>query len=91
MPDTKLTLRLDAGAIARAKRVARARGTSVSALVEGYFAALDAPPESHLSRDGSTAEARPSLPPMTAWFASLPPASPVEEAAYERYRDEKYG
>lgn len=43
---SKLTLRLDDQLIANAKRLARARGTSISALVAGYFAAMDAPAES---------------------------------------------
>jgi hypothetical protein len=37
---SKLTLRLDERLIENAKQQARARGTSVSALVSGYFAAL---------------------------------------------------
>ena len=90
MPDTKLTLRLDADAIDRAKRYARARGTSVSALVEGYFAALNAASDSP-SGDGAASVERTALPPMTAWFASLPQARPVSDDAYDRYRDEKYG
>lgn len=39
---SKLTLRLDERLIENAKRQARARSTSVSALVSGYFAALGA-------------------------------------------------
>jgi len=42
---SKLTLRLDDRLIANAKRLAEARGTSISALVAGYLAALDAPAE----------------------------------------------
>lgn len=92
MPDAKLTLRLDADAIARAKRVAQARGTSVSTLVEGYFAALDSGPSaSRSSGDRDSTEERTPLPPMTAWFASPPPARTVPDDAYDRYRDEKYG
>jgi hypothetical protein len=38
---SKLTLRLDADLIERAKKQARSRGTSVSAMVTGYFSTLD--------------------------------------------------
>ena len=39
--NTKLTLRLDAGLIRRAKVYARKAGKSVSAVVADYFASLD--------------------------------------------------
>lgn len=39
---SKLTLRIDERLIQRAKQQARAKGTSVSALVAGYFATLGA-------------------------------------------------
>ncbi|TAM61180.1 MAG: antitoxin [Rhodanobacter sp.] len=39
---SKLTLRIDERLIRRAKQQAQARGTSVSALVAGYFIALGA-------------------------------------------------
>ena len=80
MSATKLTLRLDSRTVEQAKRYARDRGTSVSQLVERYFATLDA------GSAGGTAD----LPPITAWFASLPPRAPVEDDAYDRYREEKY-
>ena len=83
---TKLTLRVDARTVERAKRYARARGTSVSRLVEGYFAALDAP--------------APAAPPADAWAADLspivrrlldrPPAPPIDEDDYYRHLEEKY-
>lgn len=79
MPATKLTLRLDARTIEQAKRYARSRGTSVSRLVERYFAALDTPADVG------------ELPPITAWFADRPAAAPVEPDAYDRYREAKYG
>lgn len=40
---SKLTLRIDEHLIRRAKQQARARGTSVSALVAGYLSALGEP------------------------------------------------
>ena len=79
MPATKLTLRLDERAVEQAKRYAARRGTSVSRLVERYFASL---------ADGEDGGA---LPPSTAWFANRPPAAPVDPDAYDRYRDAKYG
>jgi hypothetical protein len=39
-PDEKLTLKLKRSSIARAKTVAKQRGTSVSRMVEGYFDAM---------------------------------------------------
>lgn len=41
---SKLTLRLDENLIERAKQQARARGTSVSAMVASYFSALEPEP-----------------------------------------------
>lgn len=38
---SKLTLRIDGQLIRRAKELAHARGTSVSALVASYFAAME--------------------------------------------------
>lgn len=77
---TKLTLRLDAATVERAKRYARRRGTSVSQLVEAYFAALDAP-----AQQEST-----SLPPITARLSDRPPAPPMDEDDYHRHLEEKY-
>lgn len=42
---TKLTLRLDARLIRRAKAHARRRGKSLSQIVADFFVALDEPPE----------------------------------------------
>lgn len=88
MPATKLTLRLDERAVAQAKRYARRRGTSVSRLVERYFASLA---DASLA-DAALADATPpdALPPVTAWFASLPPRAPTEPDAYDRYREQKH-
>lgn len=79
MSAAKLTLRLDERTIAQAKRYARRRGTSVSRLVERYFASL--------ADDAAVAG---PLPPTTAWFATLPARAPVEPDAYDRYREGKY-
>jgi Family of unknown function (DUF6364) len=43
---TKLTLSVDAAVISRAKRYAKRRGVSVSALVENYLAVVARPPAS---------------------------------------------
>lgn len=42
---TKLTLRLDAHLIRRAKRFAKRSGKSVSTVVADFFTALEAPPD----------------------------------------------
>ncbi len=84
MPAAKLTLRLDAATVERAKRYARRRGTSVSRLVEAYFTALDAP----VSNLPDWAK---DMPPIVQAFLDRPPAPDVSEADYDRYRDEKYG
>ena len=41
---SKLTLSVDKGVIARAKRYAKQRGVSVSEMVEAYLAAVSEPP-----------------------------------------------
>jgi hypothetical protein len=41
---SKLTLSVDKGVVARAKRYAKKRGVSISLMVETYLAAVCAPP-----------------------------------------------
>jgi len=65
--DEKLTLKLDKGAIQRAKAHARARGTSVSRLVEGFFEQLSAKPESSDELE---------LPPLVRALSGVAPAPP---------------
>lgn len=98
MPDAKLTLRLDAEAIAAAKRVAAERGTSVSALVERYFRAL-APP-SPSEGDGSLADDPPRVyGPITSRLMArkrpegvyLPMTPEDDSRLWHEHLDGKYG
>jgi hypothetical protein len=50
--DEKLTLKLDGGVIARAKALAKKRGTSVSRMVEEYFSEIS--PAAPSAREGSS-------------------------------------
>lgn len=73
---SKLTLSVDDTVVRLAKRYAKARGTSVSRLVEGFLRLLAKPPE---DRD---------LPPVTRRLrGSLKGGDPGE---YRRYLERKY-
>ncbi len=80
---TKLTLRVDEAAIQRAKDVARARGTSVSRLVEGFLRGLAAG-EPQVSA------------PLTPWTRGLIGALlsdemvEADEQAYREYLETKH-
>ena len=74
----KLTLSVDARIIARAKRYARARGTSVSRLVEAYLDVVQAPP----------AEARTTTPVLARLRGSLKRGS-VQD--YRQHLERKHG
>ena len=82
----KLTLRMDADVIERAKAYAGERGESVSKLVENYFAALTAPEQAN-GKDSGDEE---PLPPITRRLADRPPAPDIDEEDYYRYLEEKY-
>jgi hypothetical protein len=77
----KLTLSVDRRVVARAKRYARARGTSVSRLVEAYLDVIHAPGR----RDGRPAE---RMPPVLARLRGALKAASVED--YRRYLQRKY-
>lgn len=79
----KLTLRMEQDVIERAKAYAEQRGTSVSKLVENYFAALTASESGNGEEDGR-------LPPITRRLASRPPAPEIDEDDYYRYLEEKH-
>jgi hypothetical protein len=53
--DEKLTLKLSGEAIAKAKGIAKARGTSLSRMVEGYFVQIAEPPQAYASEEISPA------------------------------------
>jgi hypothetical protein len=79
---TKLTLRLDEGVIREAKRVARARGVSLSEMVSGYFRAVC---------KGKTVEieATPVLAEISGVLSSK--AEPKKLiAGYQKHIEEKY-
>lgn len=76
---TKLTLRLDARLIQRAKRYAKRSGKSVSTVVADYFSALGTP------LDDST-----SLPPKVRSLLGALGSAPVDETEYLRHLESKY-
>ncbi len=75
---TKLTLRLDEELIRRAKKYSARRKKSLSALVAGYFSALEreAPQE--------------SVPPAVASLRGVLKGKGGGEDDYKRYLEEKY-
>jgi len=77
---TKLTLRLEATLIRRAKAHARKHGKSVSALVADYFAALDRP-------SGAAAF---DLPDRTRSLLGALRGTRVAEADWLRHLEEKH-
>ena len=98
MADTKLTLRLDAGVIGRAKAEARRRGTTLSDLVEGYFDTLA--PDRSLASSPEVVE-QPDLDgaPLTARLAARPvstvaglPATPADDRRlWQDHLDRRHG
>lgn len=79
--NTKLTLRLDAELIEKAKRYAKHRGKSLSKLVADYFAALVAKqPQREIDE----------TPPITAALWGLLEGTGVDEQDYYDYLEEKY-
>lgn len=79
MAQTKLTLRLEADLIERAKNVARRRGKSVSRMVADYFRTLD-------SRENQPHD----LPPLTRSLHGLLEGSGVGEDDYRRHLEQKH-
>jgi hypothetical protein len=86
----KLTLRLDDWHIDRAKRYAALNGTSVSRLVEDYFALL---PDADLEKTPQGAVEVALTPRVRAMLGLLEGAFPSVEAAlddHRRHREVKY-
>lgn len=77
---SKLTLWLDASLIKRVKKQAKQKGTSVSQMVENYFALLDY--ESKLEYD--------KLPPITASLVGILEDLDLSEGDYKAFLKEKY-
>lgn len=76
---TKLTLRLDASLIRRAKRYAKRSGKSVSTVVADFFAALGTPLDDPAS-----------LPPKVRSLLGALGTTSVNEADYQRHLEQKY-
>ena len=75
----KLTLRLDARLVLRAKRYAKRSGKSVSAVVADYFAALGAPSDEAAA-----------LPPKVRSLLGALGSRPVDEADYLHHLETKH-
>lgn len=77
---TKLTLRLDANLVGRAKTEARKRGTSLSKMVADYFRAISI-------RDGKTGV---PLPPVTEALLGSLRGQSISRDDYRKHLEEKY-
>jgi hypothetical protein len=78
---TKLTLRLEADLVQRAKSFAKKTGKSVSRIVADYFTVLERPPK----RDKSV-----SWPPLVRSLKGSLRRARVNENDYRRHLEEKY-
>ncbi len=78
---TKLTLRLEASLVQRAKVLAKKTGKSVSRIVADYFTVLDRPPR----RDKTL-----SWPPLVRSLKGSLRKAHVNEQDYRRYLEKKY-
>ena len=78
---------VDEAVVERAKKFARRRGTSVSALVERYLDMLAQPARAPTPGESPTL---PPLPPVTARLAGLLRGAKVDRESYRRHLEEKY-
>ena len=78
---TKLTLRLEADLIQRAKSFAKKAGKSVSRVVADYFTVLERPPR----RDKTL-----SFPPLVRSLKGSLRKGRLDERDYRRYLEEKH-
>ena len=76
----KLTLSVDAGVVARAKRYAARRGTSVSRLVEKFLALLS----------GTAGQEDEELPPVLARLRADLEGASGDRSEYRKYLERKY-
>ncbi len=83
MKQEKLTLRLEEELIARAKRIARERGTSVSRMVAGYFEGIEDPRSGEHGRGEITRRLRGSIKPRDGASA--------DEEDYRSHLGRKHG
>jgi predicted transcriptional regulator len=77
--ETKLTLRLEDKLIRKAKKLAKARGKSVSQMVADYIVALEAEPKP-----------AGDLPPITKSLQGSLKGKNVDEKDYKKYLGDKY-
>ena len=78
---TKLTLRLEADLVQRAKSFAKKTGKSVSRIVADYFTVLERPPRQNKTQ---------SWPPLVRSLKGSLRRARVDEKDYQRHRQEKY-
>lgn len=76
---TKLTLSMDSGVIAKARRISKLRKTSISAMVSHYIASIQEEPANDTAED--------ALPPITRRVMELTKNIPPVPADWD-YRDE---
>lgn len=77
--ETKLTLRLEDKLIRKAKRLAKARGKSVSRMVADYITALESEPKPMTE-----------LPPITKSLQGSLKGKNVDEKDYKKYLEDKH-
>jgi len=82
--DEKLTLKLKRSAIAKAKKIAKVKGTSLSRMVEGYFLNI-AEPRVEFEEE----ELSPRLKALSGILKEFRHLDPKKE--YERHLERKYG
>lgn len=85
---SKLTLRMDEEVKERAKKIARRRGTSLSALVEDYFRILSGEASSEPSDDAETV-LTPRLKEVHEQIGSPPEDAPFDEPRGDLTEDER--
>ncbi|MGL4610183.1 MAG: DUF6364 family protein [Trueperaceae bacterium] len=77
--ETKLTLRLEDKLIRKAKKLAKARGKSVSRMVADYFVALESDPKPATD-----------LPPITKSLQGSLKGKKIDEKDYQKYLEDKH-
>ena len=77
--NTKLTLRMDAELVKKAKNEAHRRGKSVSQMVGEFFDSL-----------GTSKGNEETLPPVTHGLLGILKGRPVDESAYKKHLREKH-
>lgn len=86
----KLTLRLNASAIRKAKSYARARGISVSQLVENHFVLLEAAEHHRSPVEETSLPAPEDVPPLIQAMRGVA-RGPAKEGDYYAHLEAKHG